>query len=236
MSACGCWRCYVAQSLVRLCGRPSSGCQARYVKLQIESLLQLVYLQGLTQFFCLKSMRTDRSHVLFHNTCKASSEGVNKSTCGLFCEGKSLNGPSILYVKARFWWCTATRIGLCWTLTGMKSQARKTDISELAVTEVEGRLLHHLKHALERTTKITRSQGVYTFCTWGNSSPYQQVVVVQIFIICLLSSLSFLLSALRVISGNMSPQLARAVGAGRICSCSQPGIGRWSSVRLVCLQ
>lgn len=139
-------------------------------------------------------MRTDRSHVLFHNTCKASSEGVNKSTCGLFCEGKSLKRPSILYVKARFWWCTATRIGLCWTLTGMKSQARKTDISELAVMEVEGRLLHHLiqKHALERTTKITRSQGVYTFCTWGNSSPYQQVVVVQIFIICLLSSLPFL--------------------------------------------
>lgn len=215
----------MARSLVRLCGRPSSGCQARYVKLQIESLLQLVYLQGLTQFFCLKSMRTDRSHVLFHNTCKASSEGVNKSTCGLFCEGKSLKRPSILYVKARFWWCTATRIGLCRT-------------PELAVTEVEDRLLHHLiqKHALERTTKITRSQGVYTFCTWGNSSPYQQVVIVQIFIICLLSSLSFLLSALWVISGNMSPQPARAIGAGRICSCSRPGIGRWSSVRLVCLQ
>lgn len=41
---------------------------------------------------------------------------------------------------------------------------------------------HHKDHSL----------GVYKFCTWGNSSPCQQVVLVQIFIICLVSSPPFL--------------------------------------------
>lgn len=55
------WWCFSPAGLA-LC---SYGCQARYVKFQIESLLQLLYQRERTErgseFFCVKSMRTDLS-------------------------------------------------------------------------------------------------------------------------------------------------------------------------------
>ena len=95
--------------------------------------------------------------MLFHNTCKASSEGVNKSTCGLLCEGNGLKRSSILFKKQGSGgvYCNSNRF------------VSNTDGDEVpgtpeltSVMEVEGRLLHHLiqKHALERPTKISAKE------------------------------------------------------------------------------